>query len=367
MSHILILSSWYPTVNKPFLGNFVESQAELISKSHTVTVISIEPENNHQSGILITPKSSNLTIVTVYYKDETNKIGRYLNRKRAFNRGFKAIDKKVDIIHAHVALPFAPFYIYAKQYFNCPLILTEHASYYRKKLSFLNKIHLKRLSRKVDSIIAVSEILKQDISQVFPTNKIVVIPNGIDASRFSLEKKKNELFSFLHISTLDEIKQPRLIIDAFELAYNKRQDITLRIVSDESYLELKKYASSKSSKDNIYFEGPISHDHIPEKFAVSNAFVLASSYESFSIVLAEALMSGTPIISPKVGIANALPSHSGILLDNLNAESLSNAFLTMVDNEKNCDQKELRSIAMEFEQTHVLKLLNSLYDETRTR
>ena len=37
--HILILSSWYPSEEHPFLGNFVERQAELLGSKYKVTVI----------------------------------------------------------------------------------------------------------------------------------------------------------------------------------------------------------------------------------------------------------------------------------------------------------------------------------------
>jgi hypothetical protein len=36
---ILILSSWYPTKEQPFLGNFVVRNAQLLSKVHNITLI----------------------------------------------------------------------------------------------------------------------------------------------------------------------------------------------------------------------------------------------------------------------------------------------------------------------------------------
>ena len=154
--------------------------------------------------------------------------------------------------------------------------------------------------------------------------------------------------SFLHISTLDQsTKNPYGIIEACSLLKKEVDDFTLKIISDEDYSVLQKNVNSLGLENNISFLGPLDWNELPPHYHSASAFILFSEYESFSIVLAEAWATGTPVITTSVGIANNLPNSLGIKVDTNNTDALSEAMLTVIDG-KHFDSDLIRNHAVQY-------------------
>lgn len=365
IKHILILSSWYPNRNAPFLGNFVQRQAELLSKSFKVTVLHTVSEETLSRIECSIKEEGNLKEIIIYHPKGNNFIARRKEQDRAFKSGLAEI-KEVDLIHAHVILPKGYLFVRAKKKYNCPLVVTEHGSYYRKnrprKWTLKEKFILKYTKKHIDQLIAVSDFQKKDLTNYFE-QQIQVISNPINTDLFiPIEKRVSTIKHFLHVSTLDqEVKNVKGIIDAVELLKAKGYtDFKLTIISDEPYDELKSYSAIKNTDSYIDFFGPCKPEELVPFYQSSDAFVLFSNYETFSIVLAEALSCGKPVITTPVGIGYDLPEEIGISVkinDNLSLamamEKIINGFLF--------DSEEIRKHALDFSETRVLHQLMELY------
>ena len=151
------------------------------------------------------------------------------------------------------------------------------------------------------------------------------------------------------------------LLQAFELAYASNDSIELTILSDEDTTELKAFSNQLKSKEHIKFEGPVLWKETVNYYQNADCFVLHSSHESFSIVLAEAWSCGIPVISTNVGIAHNLPSFLGIQTEH-SVASLSDAMLQMVQTANEYDANKLHSFAQQFDREEVLKQLTALYD-----
>lgn len=360
--HILILSSWYPTKDKPFLGNFVKRQAELLAQTIKVTVVHVAPGNIEDSTH---SKNGNFEEIIQYFNHGGNRFQRYLNKRRTFRQVIEQLSG-ITHIHAHATFNNGSLFLLAKEHFNCSLIITEHGSVFskenRKNWSLRKKLLFKKVSAKVDQLVAVSEFLKNDISAVYP-NFIQVIGNHIDLELFNLNSSiaKDKNFSYLHISTLDAVKNPKGIIDAFGIVIKEKPNSSLTIVSDESYSELKKYASSKGI-NNILFCGPHSWKEVATFYNKAHAFVLNSNYESFSIVLAEAWASGIPVISTPVGIASDLKPTLGLQVKIDNSKDLAHKMIQLQEEYNNYIPEQIRDFAMEFGPLEISNQLLHLYE-----
>lgn len=362
--NILVLSSWYPTKTQPFLGNFVEQQIELIASVHRVTVIVLEA-NDKTSSIRIEDRQINgYREIRIHHPKGKTSINRYFNQRRAFKRGLNLLDK-IDFIHAHVLLPKGHLFAMAKKKLKCPLIVTEHASYYnpslKHRLSTRQLMLLKKIIPSVDRFLAVSEVLKQDMKH-FGIQTQEVVANPIDSNLFQLKTKdRSENYQFLHISTLAEIKNVIGIIDAFDQAFKKNQNIELTIVSDEDFSDLQRFADSLKCAQNIQFVGPVFHQDTVAYYQNSDCFILNSMYETFSIVVAEAWNCGKPVISTSVGIAKDMQAMLGIQVEKDNPKQLAKAMIEIMT--KNYDPTTIRAHALQFDKEHVLAQLNSIYDK----
>lgn len=364
--HILILSSWYPNRLSPFLGNFVQRQAELLSKEYKVTVLYTVADPSLEVVEWSVAERENLKEIVIYHPKGTNIFSRRREQDKAFEAGLEEI-KKVDLIHAHVILPKGYLFVKAKKKFDCPMVVTEHASYYRpekrKKWSLKESFILKTTKKHIDRLIAVSDFLKKDLASYFDETTIVTIPNPIDTKLFvPKEKTTNEHKQFLHISTLDkEVKNPDGILDAIVLLRDKGySNFTLTIVSDEPHEELKSQAHQKMVDQFLHFAGPCQPAELVPYYQQSDAFLLFSSYETFSIVLTEAWACGIPTITTPVGIGFDLPHEMGINVKINDPLSLAIA-MEKVINGLTFDPEIIRQHALQFSDKHVLSQLTDLY------
>ena len=367
VKHILILSSWYPSKEAPFLGNFVQKQAELLAKEYTVTVLYLVMDSNTlENTKWEVSTNNNLTEKIIYYPSKNRFFSKYKTQKKLFQEALKST-KQVDLIHAHVLLPNAWLFVRAKKWFNCPLVVTEHGSYFRasvfEKWSWKNKIRLFYIRKHIDQLIAVSDVLREDLSRYFKTEKIIVVPNPINTDKFiPAEKQPSAVTQFLHISTLDaSLKNTDGMIRAIELLLQKgHTNFLFTFLSDEPFAHWQKIIIEKKLSNYVKFIGPLPHENIVPFYQNSDAFVLYSNYETFSIVLAEAWACGIPTITPPVGIAKNLTDKLGILVDNQNPMSLADALETILLG-KRFDQQEIRRHALQYSDATILQQLNQIY------
>ena len=80
----------------------------------------------------------------------------------------------------------------------------------------------------------------------------------------------------------------------------------------------------------------------------SDCFVLSSNFETFGVVLIEALACGLPLIATKCGgPEDIINKQNGILMDVENQLQLEDAMITMYKNAHNYDKEKLRNYAKE--------------------
>ncbi len=364
--HILILSSWYPNRKSPFLGNFVMNHARLVAQSYQVTLLHTVADESCTEIEIVETQQDQLREIVIYHPKGAHFFERRKAIDRAFDTGLEMISN-VDLIHAHVLLPKGYLFVKAKKLFNCPLIVTEHSSIFarqRQKSWSLKDHYIARTTRKhIDHLVAVSEFQEKDLSRYFKETPTTVIPNPVDVNLFvPATTTYNEKFRFLHISTLDPmVKNPYGIVDAVALLHEKGyRTFELVIVSDEPVEALRNYVASKELSKHIRFFGPCQPEELPPFYRASDAFVLFSDYESFSIVVAEAWACGIPVISTSVGIAANLTSNLGIQVEARNPLSLAIG-MERIFHGATFDRKSIREHALQFSNESVLDVLKKFY------
>lgn len=367
--HILFISSWYPTEEQPFLGNFVLRHAELISRSYMVTVLHLKADRGTSKFTHTHRQNGSLQEITVRYPDTKNPVAKWRNAKKAFRQAAEQI-YGVDLIHGHVILSKGLQFVWAKKYFGKPLIVSEHASYYReamrRKWSFKDKLTLRKVISAADRLTAVSPLLKAEMQQAFPGIEIDILPNVIDPEVFAFKDKiPGDIPQFIHVSTLDErYKNISGILTACALLKSEKGPaFRLDIISDEPYGQLQQKAAGMDLADCVHFSGPMQPGDIARAMQQADAFVLFSSYETFSIVIAEAWATGTPVISTPVGIARALDPAYGVQVGIDDPESLKNAMKQWIEKQVSFDQQTIAARAAQYAPAQVLETIGQLYEK----
>jgi len=181
--------------------------------------------------------------------------------------------------------------------------------------------------RNADKIVATSEIERQDLlEEGLPPEKIVIRYNGVEVDRFGAQGVRgsfrakwaippaDKLISFL--SRLIPRKGADILIEAFAKACPHSG--TLVIAGPEGQAgyvsHLKKYAEENRVANRVIFTGPVYDADKAALYSDSDVFVLASRYENFANVVAEAVACDIPVIvSNMCGIHSLVDGRAGIV------------------------------------------------------
>lgn len=366
MTHILVLSSWYPSKNMPHVGNFIKRQAQLFSSKFQITVLHTKSEGDTSDITIVEKTEENFREIIIYHPKGKNLVQKFLLQKKAFKIGLQMI-QNVDLIQAHIMLPKGLQFITAKKYFKCPLIVSEQGSYFRpearKKRTFIDKFILSKLKKHINQLTTASDFSKRDLLSDFTDFTIELLPNHIDINLFApKQKEKTKRKEFLHISTLDELlKNPKGIIDAcLQLKQKGIIDFHLTIICDENSEKWKKYVIDQHLSDFITFEGAKKWGKLADYYQQSDAFILFSNYETFSIVLAESWACGIPTITTPVGIGYDLSNELGIQVEPKSVESLARAMTSIIYEEKSFDSSAIRRHAIPFSEEKIISTFEKI-------
>lgn len=250
--------------------------------------------------------------------------------------GFEIIDCNI----VSKLLPYASFLISKST--HAPLIETWHEVWYKENFTqynpvlslpgFLLEFFMPALS---DFNITVSETTKDRLVNLLrvPTEKITVIPNGVDLTKFNAVSVDKRYGRILYVGRLESHKRVDALIHAYRELKNAHKDIELIIVGtgpQEAYLK-----GLANGLADVSFFAPMPYEDLIELMKSSWIFVLPSIREGQGIVLLEAMAAGTPPIAVQaegsaVGdvIAN---NHNGLLVSPDGIEGAIQRLLTNED------------------------------------
>jgi len=160
----------------------------------------------------------------------------------------------------------------------------------------------KWMAKKGDVIIAVSEYERQHALSIgIEDRQLKVIVNGVDSIRSNRDQVRTSLdiakdtYVVGFVGRLSEQKNPKLFVQAMNLAPNKSSKVVAIIIGDG---ELSGELKAINLSQNCMFLG---WKNAVEYFSAFDIYVMTSAYEAMPYTLLEALAAGLPIISTNVG------------------------------------------------------------------
>lgn len=316
--HILMIPSAYPTEDAPIRGVFFKEQAIAINSCKDIEVGVIYNETRRISNNFLKDikkfhfqkeKVCEDKINTVRLKGWNiltmrNSLGvnLWINQSISLFKDYIKDYGEPDLIHIQCGLYGGMVGKKIKELYGIPYIITEHASVIlNNRLSEYQKSFIKDVYNNADLLISISEKLKSSMER-YTDRKIVVIPNMIDSAVFKYKKTSKEIFRFITVCNLKKDKNVESVIRAFSKKFKHKELVELIIIGDgpeKKNLEdtIKELGLCKKVK----LLGAKSREELPNYYNSSDAFILASDYETFGVVYIEALASGLPIIATKCG------------------------------------------------------------------
>lgn len=219
-----------------------------------------------------------------------------------------------------------------KRYLSIPLVHVFHTLAFLKKRAFwLEGEHPYRikaeehLCRAADLIITSSSLEKKDLMDEYgiKSSHIKVIYPGINAKKFlpdrcgsfhPLPGKEEKKLILLYVGRIEPIKGFYSLVEALKILKQRRpslyQRLRLMVIGGGSLDDLNKSFELKRIKKNIIkysmeekiqFLGSKKQNQLAAYYSTSDALVVPSLYESFGLVVLEALACGIPVLLSRIG------------------------------------------------------------------
>jgi glycosyltransferase involved in cell wall biosynthesis len=370
---VLFITAWYPTTENPINGIFIKEHAKSVSiYGNEVTVIHAGRTNKRIKGIyriLDTIEEGIRTIRIDCFPSPFRPINYILYSwvllvvaRRLFKKEFIP-----EIIHAHVYTAGLPALILGRLY-GIPIVLSEHWSkFLLRKLNIFENIFAKSVMNRVDMILPVSNSLKVSLRGQGIKGKFQVVPNVVDTSLFRPGPKnqsKNHEKKILFVGSLNPIKGLPHLFHALSKLRQRRNDWHLDIVGEgPARKEYERLVAELELTGKIIFQSLRPKHEVAEFMRKADFLVLPSLVETFGVVAAEALATGTPVLSTRCGGPEEfLTDEVGLLIPPGNEDALYKGLNYMLDNLDQYSYHRISEYACElFSPQRLGMLLHTIY------
>lgn len=291
---------------------------------------------------------------------------------------------KLDLLHAHYAIPYAYAAFTAKQMLkeegkDVPLVTTLHGTDITLVGQHPSYKHAVEFSiNQSDMITSVSESLKKDTMQLFNIKKeIQVITNFIDNTEFdepndcsrSQFATKDEKI-LIHVSNLRPVKR---IGDVLEIFKNVQKKVNSKLIIIGEGPDMEKVDQFLEENPNLIGKirllGKV--NDLYRILQLSDVFLLPSEQESFGLAALEAMAANTPVISSNAGgIPEVnIQGETGFLTEIGNVEAMSNYTIKLLSNEELLAEMKInaKKQAIKFDLKNILPVYERMYESTLER
>lgn len=239
----------------------------------------------------------------------------YISGRYKYSSVFKykllELQKKANLVHIQGIWQY-PSYAAVKnaRKFKKPYVISPHGMLYPKALNsgntLLKKIfysaHLRKDLQQAACIHTTCIEEMNHIRDLGISTPIAVIPNPVDNLPYvNLTVALKNRFSIGYVGRIHRTKRIEVLIDAWHMLGCKVDNDELIIIGDgdKEYLEELKCLVAEKSLKNVKFTGFLKGNDKNNAIQSLTFLAVPSDFESFGMVIAEALMMGVPVIASK--------------------------------------------------------------------
>lgn len=232
---------------------------------------------------------------------------------------------------------------------------------YDWKRMIYGRVVVRRLARRQDAVIAVSENTARDIRTYFGlgADRVQVVWNGIDHQRFhpgDVRSAKSEAAArwgldrpfFLYVSRLEHpAKNHVRLIEAFERFKSRTGSDWLLAFGGSDWHgaeAIHAAASASSANGSIRFLGFVDDAALPGLYHAADVCVYPSLFEGFGFPPVEAMASGVPVISSTRGSLREVVADAAMTVEPEDPESIASALAALAGSDAQRTQWRARGL-----------------------
>lgn len=366
-------------------GLFIQQQAEALVNYCRVTVLYVHPVRDFkQKYETVISEESGVHVIRVFYRVPSSGLSLFIAPAKisgffgAMKKGMKVWgNEKIDLVHVHVLTRCGVIGYLVSAWKKIPFIVTEHWSRYFPENNtyrgFFRKMVTRFIVGKASGMIAVSGILKEAMLRHGLENpRFKVIPNAVNTENFLIDKESRSssgsVKKIIHVSCFeDKSKNISGFLRVIKKISSKRRDFTVVFIGEgPDRKDMENYASGLGLDAGLVeFPGVRPHKELSRDLNNAGFLVLSSHYETFGIVIIEAMACGLPVVSTATGIApDVIKPGTGLLVPPGDEPALQDAVEHMLDDCWTYDKEFIRnSIISRFGSRQIAANINSFYNE----
>lgn len=297
---VLVVTTWFPSVEAPQTGTFVADDVQLLSASHEVVVLHLAPPG--QVGNARTDRVDGVTIVRVPMSpsrpDQLLRVGPVIRRHLA----------DAEVLHTMAMsslLPFSPIRV------RIPWVHTEHWSglIAPETVPAVMRATLPLTERglaRPDVVVAVSDLLAARIAAI-RRGPVVVIPNHVESpAEPAPPRSRTAAVRLIAVGGLVPHKGPLLAVAALVELRRRGVDASLTWLGDGPLrAEVSAAAERAGVAEHLRLAGAVAKAEVTSALQQSDVFLLPTESETFGVAIAEALVAGVPVVVGARGAQSA--------------------------------------------------------------
>jgi N-acetyl-alpha-D-glucosaminyl L-malate synthase BshA len=305
-----------------------------------------------------------------------------------------ATDSKLDLIHAHYAIPHAMAAYMAREIAGIPYVVTLHGSdVHTLGQDPAYKPVVKHTVEKADAVTAVSEFLKKKAHEELGIEReIHVIPNFIDISQYShingvrlyVEsgcvglRKETEAVELhpeekilLHASNFRKVKRVVELVETMRIVVDHFPEARLIIAGDgPTRIEVERKIEALDLCSNVHLLGVKSN--MQEIMCSADLFLLNSTLEGMPLVLLEAMSCSLPVVTtPAGGIPELVrPGKDGAVTKGFEQEEYAQVIIELLENDekrKMLGRAGRKRVEESFSAERIVKMYEKVFEDVLSK
>lgn len=248
------------------------------------------------------------------------------------------------------------------------IIGTEHWSKVQNlDLPKANQDNLQDFVKKADAITCVGIKLKEAIIRITKTKRNIIIVPNIVSTVFYYKKTNSEshVFRFIAVGRLSKEKGYDKLVRAFCQSFGNSKNVHLHIVGGgEEYSKLNEIVLQNQAAEIITLHGVMQRYELSHFYHKCNVLIMPSDYETFGVPVIEAMSCGLPVITTKnAGVSNYVSPERGIVLENNEVESISEALIDIYNRYSQFDRQQISEFSNDhFSEDSVFEMINEIIE-----
>ena len=378
---VLFVTSWYPSTEQVYLGAFVREQAMAVARRHDIRVLA--PRLTRLPGRSLRPMESlskdepmasrpAATFTVPRRVSWTSAANAFTGATRRVLTEWQAEGWSPQVIHGHTLLPAGWTALQLGRELGVPTVVTVHSSFVSQPvLTRSSEQRVRRTITEVDALVAVGPTVVEELTGIEPGCKPRLIPNLVDDAFFSPSLGKaawtrDHVLRVVGVGALIPAKRYHLLLAAVSQLHAAGTGIELTLVGDGPERQrLEREAGRLGIGTIVRFTGGLDRTGVRDELRKSDLLVHPSRYETFGVVLVEAMACGVPVIATRSGGPDwVVEPETGQLVDVDDPEALSAAMGRFATGKLRNDPATVRARAVaRFGSDRVLDQLDALYRE----